>query len=110
MNSFAVFQTLFDQLETPFLAGVSALVLAFANYARPPIQAALVLYVALVGYQLMTGHGGSAGAVMKHALKLAIVVWFATDATAYTTWVQNFFMSQLPGDLNRAGFVGGSTT
>lgn len=102
MNSFAVFQTLFDQLETPFLAGVAGLVAAFADYARAPIQAALILYVAVSGYMLMIGQGGSGSAVMQKILKLCLVAWFATDATAYTTWVANFFMTQLPADLTQA--------
>ena len=108
MNNFQVFQTLFDQLEVPFLAGISNLVLAFSNYARAPIQAALILYVAIAGYTMLTGRGGSVGIMMQHVLKVALVAWFATDATAYTTWVQNFFLTQLPADLTQAVVQGNS--
>ena len=102
MNSFAIFQVLFDQLETPFLAGISALVASFSDYARAPLQAAFILYVAITGYKMMIGQGGSVTSTMQHLVKLIIAVWFATDATAYTTWVQNFFLTQLPNDLAQA--------
>ena len=102
MNSFAIFQVLFDQLETPFLAGISALVASFSNYARAPIQAALILYIAITGYFMLTGHGTSLNTTMERILKLCLVAWFATDATAYTSWVQNFFLTQLPADLAQA--------
>ena len=102
MATSVIFQTLFDQVETPLLAGVSGLVLSFSNYARAPIQAAMVLYVALTGWMMVQGKGGSSGQVLAHILKLALIAWFVTDATVYTTWVQNFFLTQLPADFSSA--------
>lgn len=100
--SYVVFQTLYDQIEVPFLSSVAGLVQSFSDYARRPIQAAMVLYIVFVGLMMAGGKGGSANEVMTHTLKLALIAWFATDATAYSTWVQQFFLVSLPADLANA--------
>ena len=46
MNNLQIFQYLFDQIETPFLQSVDAMVNAFISYAAAPLQTALVLYIA----------------------------------------------------------------
>lgn len=104
--TYVVFQTLYDQIQTPFIAGVTGLVASLSNYARQPVQVALVIYIAISGMVLAMGKGGSAGDTVTHLLKVAIVAWFATDATAYSTWVQQFFMTDLPNDLASAVVTG----
>ena len=94
MGSFQIFQYIFDQLETPFLDSVGSLIQAFENYAAIPVQTALVLYVVLSGVLLLRGQASEpVGGLVGRAIKLALVAWFATNGSVYTTWVQNFFLN-----------------
>lgn len=108
--TYVLFQTIYDQVETPLLASVTGLVSSLTNYARAPVQVALVIYVAGYGILLSRGKGGSTGEAMERMLKLAIVAWFATEATAYSVWVQQFFMLDLPRDLASAVATGSGGT
>ena len=103
MQELRIFQYIFDELETPFLQSISAIVSALISYAAAPIQTALVLYIALTGILMMRGQGGQASSdVIGRMVKLAIVVWIATNGSVYTTWVQEFFLTVLPNDINKA--------
>ena len=103
MNTWQVFQFIFTSLETPLIASVSALVSALESYAAAPMQLALVIYVALTGLMVLRGHAGEAlGGLVGRIVKLCIVAWFATNGTAYTTWVQDLFLTTLPNELATA--------
>jgi type IV secretion system protein VirB6 len=108
-NDTHVFQLIFDQMETPLLASVSRLVQAVSSYAQTALPAALVLYVALTGLLVMRGMGNfPASEWMTRVLKMGLVVWFITDATAYSSYVTDFALTKLPTEL--ANVVSGAGT
>ncbi len=103
MRDLKIFQYIFDEIETPFIQSVSAIVTALINYAATPLQTALVLYIALTGILMMRGQGGEAVAgLVGRVIKFSIVAWFATNGSVYVTWVQDFFLTVLPNDITRA--------
>ena len=103
MNNTPIFQYLFDQIESPFLQSVGALVAGLISYAAAPLQVALVLYIALTGILIMRGQGGEAvSGLLGRCIKFSIVAWFATNGSVYATWVQNFFLTVLPNDITQA--------
>jgi type IV secretion system protein VirB6 len=102
-NDTHVFQLIFDQMETPLLASVSGLVQAVSSYAQTALPAALILYVALIGLLVMIGRAQmTAREFFTHVLKMALVVWFITDATAYSSYVTDFALTKLPTELANA--------
>ena len=111
-NGLQIFQYLFDQIESPFLQYVGTLVNALISYAAAPLQAALVLYIALTGILIMRGHGSEpTNGLLGRIVKLCLVAWFATNGTAYATWVQDFFLNVLPNDIIQAvTAAGGNAT
>jgi len=111
MNNLAIFQFIFDQIETPFLQSVTTLVQALQAYAATPMRTALVLYVALAGIMMMRGRSAEpAGDTIGRMIKLALVAWFATSAGAYASWVQDFFLTVLPRDITAAVSAAGTGT
>jgi type IV secretion system protein VirB6 len=108
-NDTHVFQTIFDQMETPLLQSVSGLVQGVSSYAQTALPAALVLYIALTGMLIVRGMGVfPASEFIVRAVKLAVVVWFITDATAYSQYVTNFALTQLPSELANAVSTAGN--
>lgn len=110
MNPIAIFQYIFDQIETPLLASVSSIVSTLISYASAPVQTALVIYVALTGLMVMRGSGESMSGLLGRAVKLSLIAWFATNGSVYAEWVQQFFLTTLPTDITNAlsGVSGGS--
>lgn len=108
-NDTHVFQLIFDQMETPLLASVNGLVQAVSAYAQTALPAALILYVAMTGLLIMRGMGKfPASEWITRVLKMALVVWFITDGTAYSQYVTDFALTQLPTELANA--VSGAST
>jgi type IV secretion system protein VirB6 len=102
MNPIAIFQYIFDQIETPLLTSVSSIVSTLINYASAPVQMALVIYVALTGVMVMRGAGEGMSGLLGRMVKLSLVAWFATNGSVYTQWVQQFFLTTLPTDITNA--------
>lgn len=103
MQNGAVYQYLFDALETPFLSSVAQLVNVLLAYAARPVELSVIIYIALTGILVMGGMGGmSASAFLRLVTKIALVLWFATVAGVYAGWVQDFFMTVVSRDLGQA--------
>jgi len=99
----AIFSYIFTEIESPFLDSVGQLVTALISYAAAPLQVALVIYIALTGILMMRGHAGEVmGGLLGRVIKLCIVVWFMTNGSVYTTYVQDFALSVLPNDISKA--------
>ncbi len=97
------FGYIFDQIETPLLDSLTQLMTALVAYAATPVQTALVIYIALTGILILRGHASETiGSLISRVLKMAIVVWFATNGALYTTWVTTFFLTTLPNDISQA--------
>lgn len=109
MQNLQIFQYLFDEIETPFLQSVGTTVSTLSSYAAAPLQTALVLYIALTGILMMRGHANEAvGGLLGRVIKFSVVLWFATNGSVYSTWVQEFFLTVLPTDITRAVSNSGS--
>ena len=109
MGDFKVFQYMFDEIETPFLDSVSILVRALIDYASTPIQTALILYIVLTGLLMMRGYGGETfNVLLTRIITFTVVVWFATNGSVYTTYVQDLFLNILPNELTHAIASAGS--
>ena len=103
MQDFQIFKYMFDEIETPFLLSVGLTVSRLIAYAATPIQTALVLYIALTGILMMRGQANEAvGGLIGRVIKFSIVLWFSTNGSVYTTWVQKFFLTTLPNELTAA--------
>ncbi len=113
LNGTAVFSYIFDQIETPLLDGLAQVMAALTAYAATPVQTALVIYIALTGVLMLRGHASEAiGSMVSRFIKMAVVVWFATNGALYTTWVSGFFLTTLPTEISHAvsSSMGGGTT
>jgi len=98
-----VFTYIVDQVETPLITAVGQVVSAFLNFAAAPLQAGLVLYVALTGLMIIRGyHQEAAATLISRMIKIAIVVWFITGAGVYQQYVYDFFFTTIPNDLSNA--------
>lgn len=103
MNGAAVFSYIQNQIENPLLDSLSNVVSALISYAAAPVQIAVVIYVALTGVLMLRGHASEAvGSLFSRVIKMSIVTWFATNGSVYTTWVSEFFLTNLPNDINQA--------
>lgn len=103
MNGTAVFAYIFSAIETPLLDGLGQLMVALVAYAAAPVQTAVVIYIALTGILILRGHASEGiGSLVSRAIKLSIVVWFATNGGEYATWVNDFFLVSLPNDVTHA--------
>lgn len=106
-----IFTSVTSRVEAPFIGSVDALIAAFVAWLSGPLQAALVLYIALMGVLFLRGASQEPfGEVMGRVLRLCIIVWLCTNAAVYNQWVRDFFITTLPTEINgvAAGAVGGS--
>ena len=112
MNSYQIFQYISSRIENPFLDSVGQIVSSLVAYAAAPVQAALVIYIALTGILVMRGHAAEGlGGLVGRAAKLCLVAWIATNGSVYADWVQGFFLTTLPTDITQAlNGLNGSTT
>lgn len=102
MNGMAVFSYIYQDIENPLVDGLSQLMAALVAYAAAPVQTALVIYIALTGILILRGHASEGiGSLVSRVLKMAVVIWFATNGSLYTTWVSEFFLTTLPSDVSQ---------
>ncbi|CAN7187567.1 type IV secretion system protein [Phenylobacterium sp. LjRoot225] len=106
-----VFAYIVSQVETPLISVVAQVVGAFLTFVGPPLKVALVLYVALTGIRIITGHTDEAGsALIGRFLKMALILWVLTGTGAYQGIFYDFFFTVLPQGLSSALTSGGVTT
>lgn len=98
----SVFSYLSTNIQTPLTnAGVDASN-ALLSYASTILSVGLVLYVALIGYQVMTGVISSpySDIIRKIALA-ALVLMLINTAGFYQTYVYQFFVTNLPNEISQ---------
>lgn len=107
--NWAVFQSIFDQVETPLLQQVNAMSDSLVGGVAGPLRAAMVIYVALVGMVIITGRMNEPlRDTWVRLARGATIVAFLTAGT-YNQFVRDFFLNGLPNDLT-AAISGGSGT
>ena len=107
--NWAVFQSIFDQVETPLLQQVNAMSDTFLGAVAGPLRAAMVIYVALVGVMIISGRMNEPlRDTWGRLAKGAAIAAFLTAGT-YNRIVRDFFLNGLPNDLT-ATISGGAGT
>ena len=107
--NWAVFQSIFDQVETPLLQQVNAISDSLLGAVAGPLRAAMVIYVALVGVMIITGRMNEPlRDTWGRLAKGAAIAAFLTAGT-YNQFVRDFFLNGLPNDLT-AAITGGAGT
>jgi len=107
--NWAVFQSIFDQVETPLLQQVNAMSDSFLGAVAGPLRAAMVIYVALVGVMIISGRMNEPlRDTWGRLAKGAAIAAFLTAGT-YNRIVRDFFLNGLPNDLT-ATISGGAGT
>jgi type IV secretion system protein VirB6 len=107
--NWAVFQSIFDQVEQPLLQQVNAMSDTLLGAVAGPLRAAMVIYVALVGVMISTGRMNEPlRDTWGRLARGAAIAAFLTAGT-YNQFVRDFFLNGLPNDLT-AAISGGSGT
>lgn len=94
--SVGFFQYMAAHYDTGFIAAVDADVRQALSAVLPPLSAALVIWVIVLGYLMMSGSVDLRYGLSK-IVTMAIVVGLVTSTANYDKYVQNFFLSDIPG-------------
>lgn len=101
-----LFQYMAAHYDTGFLTAVNSDVGSALSAVRAPLSAALVIWVIVLGYMMMTG-GVDLRYGMSKVVTMAIVVGLVTSTTNYDKYIENFFLYDIPGFI---GSTFGTTT
>ena len=100
--NWTLFADISTQIEQPFLNAVNGVSASLLAAVAGPIQAAMVIYVALVGFMIVSGRMNEPMRdTWGRLAKGAAVALFLTAAT-YNTFVRDFFLNGIPNDINGA--------
>lgn len=109
MNSTIInlFEFMYNQYSTGFLTALNSDVSAVLAAAMPPLSAALVIWVIIFGYLMMTGSLDLRYGISK-VTTMAIVVGIISTTSLYDTYVQQLFMQDIPSFI-ASTFTSGKT-
>jgi type IV secretion system protein VirB6 len=100
--NWTVFNSIFDRVEQPLLDAVNGVSDALLAAVAGPLRAALVIYIALIGFMILAGKMTEPiRDTWGRFAKGAAIAGFLTAGT-YNTYVRDFFLNGLPNDLNAA--------
>jgi len=98
-----VFAWMGDKIDTPLATVVQALSGSIQDAVRAPLAGASILYIVLVGMLILSGRYSEAGpTLLGRVIRLAAITWLCTSASAYSTWVFQFFFVSLPEAITGA--------
>ena len=103
-----LFEYMYNQYSTGFLAALDSDISTALTAALPPLSAALVIWVIILGYLMMTGSLDLRYGISKIST-MAIVVGIIASTSLYDDYVQQFFMSDIPSFI-ASTFSSGNTT
>jgi type IV secretion system protein VirB6 len=104
-----LFQTLEHRFEAPIREFIDTGIENVASNINGPLRAALMLYVVLFGYQILSGR--SSAPMMEglfRIMKGGIILMLVTNASNYNLYVTSLFFENLPREIG--GWIGGSST
>lgn len=90
-----LFEYMYNQYSTGFMASLNSDVSSALSAALPPLSAALVIWIIILGFLMMTGRLDIHYGISK-VVTMAIVVGIISTAALYNTYVQQFFMADIP--------------
>ena len=102
-----VFEYMYNQYSTGFLSALNSDVSTALSAAMPPLSAALVIWVIILGYLMMTGSLDLRYGISKVST-MAIVVGIIASTPLYDSYVQSLFMTAIP-DFIANTFSSGNT-
>ena len=104
-----VFQFLSTQYDTGFIQALDADVSTALSAVLPPLSAALVIWIVILGYLMMTG-----GLDMRYGISkvvtMAIVVGLISSSSLYDLYVQNLFIVDVPSFIATTFGTNSTTT
>lgn len=95
ITTITLFQYMYTQYSTGFIAALDADVSQALAAVLPPLSAALVIWIIILGYLMMTGRYDYRIGISK-VITMSIVVGIVSSSTLYDTYVQNFFLNDIP--------------
>lgn len=96
MTTINLFEFMYNQYSTGIITALNGDVSTALSAALPPLSAALVIWIIILGYLMMTGRLDLHYGISK-VITMAIVVGIVSTASLYDEYVQRFFMSDIPG-------------
>lgn len=103
-----LFEFMYNQYNTGFLQSLNSDVGSALSAALPPLSAALVIWVIILGYLMMTGSLDIRYGISKVST-MAIVVGIVASTSLYDSYVQTLFMKSLPSFI-ASTFSSGNTS
>ncbi|MBB4277905.1 type IV secretion system protein [Rhizobium mongolense] len=100
---YQVFSFVDGQFKSPLETFISSGTANIATWVSGPLTAALTLYVVLYGYLVL--RGSVQEPILEfafRAMKLAIIVMLARNASEYQTYVTGLFFETLPKEISEA--------
>lgn len=103
------FQYIYQAYSNGISTGINAVVSKTLSAAHLPLNAMLVIFVAVLGYATLTGRMAYGDGVNR-IVRMSFVVLFVTSASVYNEYVVSFFTTGLPNFFaqNIAGAPGGT--
>lgn len=86
-------------LDTTLMAAIASIVAAMATWVATPLSYCACFYLLVQGVRLANGDMEVAHALVLRLVRVIVIVWLATNLTAYTTYVQQAICTDLPNAL-----------
>jgi type IV secretion system protein VirB6 len=100
-----LFEYMYNQYNTGILTALNSDVSTALSAALPPLSAALVIFIIILGYLMMTGRLDLNYGLSK-VITMAIVFGIVSSSTLYVTYVQTFFMQDIPSFISNTFSAG----
>jgi type IV secretion system protein VirB6 len=95
LTGYNTFQYIYQAYSDGISSGISTVVSKTLSAAHLPLNAMLVIFVAILGYATLTGRMAYGDGVNR-IVRMAFVVLFVTSASVYNEYVVSFFTTGLP--------------
>lgn len=100
---YQIFALVDEQFKTPLETFISDGTSNVSEWISGPLTAAVTLYIVLYGYLVLRGSVQEPILDFAYrAIKLAIIVMLAKNASEYQTYVANIFFEVLPREISQA--------
>jgi type IV secretion system protein VirB6 len=103
-----LYEYMYNQYSTGFLTALNSDVSTALSAALPPLSAALVIWVIILGYLMMSGSLDMRYGISKVST-MAIVVGIIASTSLYDEYIQQLFMTDIPSFV-ASTFSSGNTS
>jgi type IV secretion system protein VirB6 len=95
LTGYNTFQYIYQAYSNGISSGISSAVNNMLSAAQLPLNAMLVIFVAVLGYATLTGRM-TYGDGVNRIVRMTFVVLFVTSSSVYSEYVVSFFTTGLP--------------